>query len=572
MDLVSPFIERARSLWNAMPPQARLTAGLLALAIIVSSGFLLRGTTSPAGEYLFGGILFSDIDLKQAELAFGGSSLRDYEIVGNRIRVPRAQRDTYLKALKDANFSNEVGDALRDVLGATNPFELSSITAAKMQAAVTKDISTAITRLPYVESAFVRYDTKKGSFGQSDQQTAAVYVTPKAGSQLSWEQRKWIAQMVAFSYSGLKSDNISVMDQSSGEVTLGSPDPESSRLHAYEQMRQRLKRDYEAECRKLLTSYGEVQVAVDVELDPTLRHESEQLKFNDKTTPLVSSSSRRDSESSRQPEGNRPGTEPNALANKPASLQASMSQSTRNKESFENEQSVAGHELTLIERAGLLARRVNLAVRIPRSYYPKAFQRQWQQLNPDTPPSEMPKLTEADLQRLQNETFQSIELLLSGLLPPEQPGSERGKNVTVSDYWDDPEQPDDRPSLAMTGLAWLGQHWQNVGMLGLALIVLGMLWSMSRAKAPATDPWAEGYATQLQAELADLFEAGRPTTAEAAAAGGDTAPQTALEAGRQATGNPRSQTKKIQEDLNRMVQQDPAAAANLLQVWMGEAA
>jgi len=318
MDLVSPFIERARSLWNAMPPQARLTAGLLTLAIIVSSGFLLRGTTSPTGEYLFGGILFSDIDLKQAELAFGGSSLRDYEIVGNRIRVPRAQRDTYLKALKDANFSNEVGDALRDVLGATNPFELSSITAAKMQAAVTKDISTAITRLPYVESAFVRYDTKKGSFGQSDQQTAAVYVTPKAGSQLSWEQRKWIAQMVAFSYSGLKSDNISVMDQSSGEVTLGSPDPESSRLHAYEQMRQRLKRDYEAECRKLLTSYGEVQVAVDVELDPTLRHESEQLKFNDKTTPLVSSSSRRDSESSRQPEGNRPGTEPNALANKPA--------------------------------------------------------------------------------------------------------------------------------------------------------------------------------------------------------------------------------------------------------------
>jgi len=95
MDLVSPFIERARSLWNAMPPQARLTAGLLALAIIVSSGFLLRGTTSPAGEYLFGGILFSDIDLKQAELAFGGSSLRDYEIVGNRIRVPRAQRDTF---------------------------------------------------------------------------------------------------------------------------------------------------------------------------------------------------------------------------------------------------------------------------------------------------------------------------------------------------------------------------------------------------------------------------------------------------------------------------------------------
>ncbi len=99
MNFANKALNQSRELFLSLTPQARLMAVLMVIGIVVSAGFLVRGTSTPAMENVFGSYVFKDNELKAAEIALSNAALRDYQIVGNRLMVPKALKDTYVKAL-----------------------------------------------------------------------------------------------------------------------------------------------------------------------------------------------------------------------------------------------------------------------------------------------------------------------------------------------------------------------------------------------------------------------------------------------------------------------------------------
>ncbi len=67
----------------------------------MSLGWIVSTSQATSTEYLFGGAVFTDDELKRAEEAFGTAALADYQREGMRIKVPRDKKDLYLKALFD---------------------------------------------------------------------------------------------------------------------------------------------------------------------------------------------------------------------------------------------------------------------------------------------------------------------------------------------------------------------------------------------------------------------------------------------------------------------------------------
>lgn len=118
----------------------------------------------------------------------------------------------------------------------------------------------------------------------------------------------------------------------------------------------------------------------------------------------------------------------------------------------------------------------------------------------------------------------------------------------VNSFPDIPGESIAAPATTEKAVAWLGQHWSTLGLIGLSLFGLLMLRSMIRSV-----PAAPGAAAT----------AGRPTEAEPE----ESEPAVATTAKRLArfTGSGRS----LRDELSELVQEDPDAAANILRTWIG---
>ncbi len=162
--------------------------------------------------------------------------------------------------------------------------------------------------------------------------------------------------------------------------------------------------------RNLLLDYGDVRVEANVELDTTAREETELVKYADKPKTVETSTSKKDSESSRAATGGRVGTEPNAIANRSQSLANQPESSNKSKEQQESERKIVGQETTLSEKVGFRMKSASLSVSIPMSYYSLAHRREWLELNPDTP---VPKMESADLKNRKEGTQKKIQALLA---------------------------------------------------------------------------------------------------------------------------------------------------------------
>src|SRR5690606_16719631 len=90
-------------LFRSMTPATRLTTGLLLAVIVVSLVYLFRFQGTVADEDLLSGQSFSSAEISAMEAAFAKAGLSNYEVRGNRVRVPRGQKTVYVAALVDGN-------------------------------------------------------------------------------------------------------------------------------------------------------------------------------------------------------------------------------------------------------------------------------------------------------------------------------------------------------------------------------------------------------------------------------------------------------------------------------------
>jgi hypothetical protein len=96
--------ESLRILFIRSNLQTRMAMVFCTALLAVGLGLLVQNANllSNRMEYLLDGQDFAPEQLDQFELAFSGASLRNYERVGNRMRVPSNSKDAYLKALAQA--------------------------------------------------------------------------------------------------------------------------------------------------------------------------------------------------------------------------------------------------------------------------------------------------------------------------------------------------------------------------------------------------------------------------------------------------------------------------------------
>ena len=577
MNYLNTLFGQARDLVMSMTPQARLMAILMTAVIVVSSAFLVRGTTEQAKDKLFNGYSFKDHEIHQAEIALGKAKLIDFEWNGHQLLVPAKLRDVYIKALADGKaFPKDLGSWTEDALSSGNMLEPFMMVQKRMMAAKQQSISSAIRRLPFVNYAWVEYDEQREGFARNVQRTASVFVQPNNPSPLTQLQKRAIMEMVCRAFAGLELKNVSIMDYTDGSASKGESDAASTQYDKYMQAKQQYEHDLQAKAQKLLNDFntptGEVIVEVEATLDRTLREASESIKYDDKPTPTQSTNSVKTVASIRNPPAGRPGFDPNAGANRSAQL-AQQPESTNNvKESMDTERSVVGETTTLTDRVGFQVKHAAMSVKIPQSYYQKAWEKDWRDRQaPDKRDGTPEPMTKTQLDELVRKTKTDIEGSLVHLLP-KAPAEAAGNDkispfISVYDYVDAPLPAIPAPSVAEMGMAWFANSWQTIALVVMAFVAMMMLRSAVKAQPKTNDEeFSRGFGVSMDTALAggELTSFGQDAEEESSA---------------ESTANPESAARrfattgeKVREELSTIVRENPTVAVNILRSWISDAA
>lgn len=557
MDFLNKTLAQLSDLFRSMTPGARVTAGLLFAAIVVSLFYLFQTQTTGADELLLGGREFSNAEIAAAEAAFAKADLAHSEIVGNKIKIPRGEKAAYLAALAESGaLPEDFGTALTTAAGSENPFMSSRSLDLKVHTAKQRELSLIISRMQGIEIATVTYDEiDKPGFPRRKEKSAMVAVKPSIGSEVSSEQVRAIRNTVAGAYAGLDRNSVTVTDIGTGRSYAGvSPDGLSTAEdHVYAEAKQRFEHDWQAKILARLSMIPGVVVGVNVDLDPEVLHQTSSHKVDPKAVAVQTSESTETSASTQPTTGGRPGAVPNSLVNAPASVSQEKGASSNTERNDSTQASVVGQDHITSRRAPLTPRQVQAVVDVPMSYYRKI----WQERNPPATGEQAKAPTQAELDKIEVETRKRIEDTVVKLLPRPESGNDPFVPVTVTSFQDLAQAPIAGPSTIDAATTWLGSNWQTVAMILVGLFSLMMLRSMLKGSLPAPTT--------------------APETSAAAVSGG--ASQPAIEDADNEPASVKMPRRRfnssgptLRDELREIVKEDPDAAATVLRAWIGDAA
>jgi flagellar biosynthesis/type III secretory pathway M-ring protein FliF/YscJ len=228
MDVLNRACAQFGELVKGMPPGARVTAaGALALVTACTIWLASQRDAGPH-VYLMGGESFSAGQLRDMEGAFGKAGLADYEIDGQKVRVPRGQQARYMAVLADESaLPAEFGDHLKQTVS-TQGFTLSGWRQeAQTKVAIQHELQLVIQRMRGIEKAFVHIaeETSRG-FPQTKTVTASVGVEPRGDQPLDDATAGAIRSFVASAWGGLKPEAVTVLDLSGNRVFSGPGGPD----------------------------------------------------------------------------------------------------------------------------------------------------------------------------------------------------------------------------------------------------------------------------------------------------------------------------------------------------------
>jgi flagellar M-ring protein FliF len=548
MNFIQQLIAPLRESFLAMPMQSRVIAGMLLATIAIGLGLLVRGTGSSQGEYLFGGRTLGENEVDSVELAFSQAGLSGWSREGRRIKIPSDTRSAYLAALQDSStLPMALRSSIQDAIDKSGPFDSSEQRLSREMHAKEQDLGSKITAFPEVRWASVEYDRGE-RYGMSRQrpQSASVVVTPEGAEPLTKARISMIKELIRGSFAGMTAEDVVVIDTNAthGESYLDDEDP---------LLRKRLEEEasYEQKIMKTLVGYGPIRVAAYAEVDPTMGTEKTTLKYDSERTTIQEYSKKTDSESNRPAQGGVPGTAPNAIGNRAASIEATE-QIQKSKQDEREASGVVGQQYEQSRQASFQVKRVRVSVGLPSSYYDKILLQDFLRDNPGKTAADAPKPTQAILQDKKNETQTQIREAVTPLLPAIPVGEDPFPLVQVWDYPDLPDPVSKSSGSTGAALTWLADSWQTLAMIGLAalavLIARSALSTGSDAPAPGFN---EGFGLEL------------PAMAEAAASDAEAGEQSDT---MQITGG------SLRDELIRLVESNPDVAANVLRSWISDAA
>jgi flagellar M-ring protein FliF len=152
-----------------------------------------------------------------------------------------------------------------------------------------------------------------------------------------------------------------------------------------------------------------------------------------------------------------------------------------------------------------------------------------------------------------------VEEAVTILVPKEKGKDDPYPQTRVSFFDDFPAALPTPPSMATVAGQWAGDYWQSIAVFVLAFVALLMMRSMVGNVVPA--PSAPSAINIEQPPTAGGKEKeGSPTAEEQT--------ETMLKQRRRLN----SSGPNLRDELRDLVREDPDAAANVLKVWIGDAA
>jgi flagellar biosynthesis/type III secretory pathway M-ring protein FliF/YscJ len=447
-------------------------------------------------------------EIARLEAAFAKAGLNDWEVTGNRLRVPRAQRFSYLAA---ANVENSLpadfDSFLEEMLKNSTPFETRELREMRRNFAMQRELAGIIDALDGVERATVKVNEERaGPFSRDIRRTALVAARATSGEFLTAMQVDAIRRTIA-SGTGTPPENIVVTDlrgvAHSGEIPRSGPTPYE---HLFSAEKKEYEQYYQEKILRSLSMIPGVVVGVNVELARKPPYSQLMPGFDD-SLPLAASRSpprteqaggSSDSADDSQALGNRPkevtasldGEEPRdrnyhlpefsveVPPRQPSSprvrqdspLGQSPIATGSSRRGLKNAiGSMSGEAFESLDSADHTTN-VTATIQVPRSYFQRILQSREGIQGAQAAPA-----SEDELLRFERQEFERIEATVRNLLPrsaDEQPEQAR---VVVRTFADNANGPGASTTLAHRTIDWFVEHraaWISLacGILGLVIV------------------------------------------------------------------------------------------------------
>ena len=354
MDFLNKAYGQLNELFGTMTPAARLTTGLLVAVIAISLIFLFRQQSDRADEFLFGGRPLTNGELTEAAAAFARKNLNDWETEGNRLRVPRSQRDKYFAALFENHALPEDWDtAYREAMRDQSMLENRQDQEFRRRFAEAKTLAFTIREFDGITNASVQIqEVPEGGFRRTLKRTAAVSIATVGNRELEPAQVKMIRDYVAAG-GGIDPVEIAITD---GVRSYPAPPRDgtfAAGLNAYVETQRAIEQETKAKIQDRLDMYPGAKVTVSVLLDQKLENRTMTVKFDEKPTPQRIRTESRESSTIAAPNQGRPGAEPNGVGNR--SLAVTGDSATESTETFsvEEQENAPGLVKTTVTEAPL---------------------------------------------------------------------------------------------------------------------------------------------------------------------------------------------------------------------------
>ena len=240
--------------------------GVLILAIIAILQVVQSNNKQPLVALLESQQHLCEGDLERMEFAIGKSGISGCKVENGTLMVPAHFKEKCLNAIAENDALPQFLRSQSETEPGINPFLSRSQQKQVEDSRKKRMIREMVMRLPFVKNAWFEMDsTSSGSVFKPAQQTAVVSVEPPKDVVLDSDQVATLREMIAGSIAGLPSENIRVIDITSGYAhrteVPGKKVISIDQRPPFEQETHYRKRIQEA-----VEAYGDIEVQVRVDM------------------------------------------------------------------------------------------------------------------------------------------------------------------------------------------------------------------------------------------------------------------------------------------------------------------
>jgi flagellar M-ring protein FliF len=540
VDFLNRAITQISELFRALSTAARITTALLLVTIVVSIALLFNHQFAGGDRYLFGGepVAFTEINAMTA--AFGKAGLKDFELEGNRIRVPHGKYADYMAALADAgvlprNFLDPIKKSLEG-----NILVDRKTREEKIKVATQEQLAEIVSRMKGIEWATVMFNVENSSSLDAKKVVTASVTVKPVGSQTLTEDQVQKIRLVVGPPVGATPQSVSVIDDNGNPYPGSAPGEAAANKNDYLATKLKYEQQYAQRIRQAISFVPGAIVVVNVDLnsefddvpaatpgDPKLMPPLDQTD----SAPVRANSSSPDSNSlplTQQGKPNLPAVIADLVGGHAHTSSGGADRSVRD---------INGSRSQARRPVPSTPKRVTASIGIPASYYEDAWRQQQQ--------------SGLSLKEIERQEQARIENYILPQLPVLEGVADDASRLVVKTFQPASTPPAEKPALEDRALAWCGEHAGAIGMGFLGLMSLLMVRSIGRGRPP------RGSASDSEATLTispEDNDGGWPTRHSARL---HTARSTAA--------------PSLHDELAEMVRDDPDAAADVLRRWISAA-